>query len=323
VPIIEQDAVGNLDAVVADYLGDAADWDVSPAPTVTVQTLLGVAQAGFPSTTIVHDGLGLYHYVWNVPIGQTIATYNVHFIGYVGGALWDGWDTVEVVAAGTAPTTGLCTLADARQITHLDNPTNTADDADLLVLIDRVTDLIHTMIDRYFLQDDAATYTFDGQWGNSYSYGNAYGGQGPSNRFYRLLIPRGIRAITTLKLRLGGTGSTQITVPSTAYVIRPAEQDRDPGEPGRWIEFTYPPLYTFSIPGSDVIEVVGDFGYDSVPPWIQKIALNTVARAWRARSSGMGEALGGEPGAGYIHWAMSKDDEDMLQSHYSEWPLVR
>jgi hypothetical protein len=57
-PIIAQGAPGTLDTVVADLIGDAADWDVSPAPTVTVQTLAGVVQAGFPDTTIVHDGLG-------------------------------------------------------------------------------------------------------------------------------------------------------------------------------------------------------------------------------------------------------------------------
>lgn len=114
-PIVEQGAAGTLSA----YIPGPADWDVAPAPTVTVQTLAGVAQAGFPSTVIIHDGLGLYHYVWSVPAAQTTGTYNVHFAGFIGGVADDGWDTVEVVVAGASAGIGR-TLADIRALLNIE-----------------------------------------------------------------------------------------------------------------------------------------------------------------------------------------------------------
>jgi hypothetical protein len=103
-PRIEQGVAGTLDAVVEDLSDYAADLDASPLPTVTVQTLIaGVVQPGFPDTNIIRDDIGLYHYVWLVPDAQPAATYDVHWQGNVAGVAWDGWDTVQIVVAGSLP----------------------------------------------------------------------------------------------------------------------------------------------------------------------------------------------------------------------------
>jgi hypothetical protein len=110
-PIIAQ---GASTPPLSAYIPGPADFDASPVPTVTVLSLAGVVQAGFPATGLVHDGLGLYHYVWAVPLAQAQATYDVHFQGNVNGVAWDGWDTVEVVAAGSVPTGTWCTSDDVK-----------------------------------------------------------------------------------------------------------------------------------------------------------------------------------------------------------------
>jgi hypothetical protein len=268
---------------------------------------------------------GTYYYPYYHSAGTPGLWYQVRYSAAGGGSL-TGYDT--------AFQGGRVTLSRLERIRRLVNPdavpgsaADMANDGLLIGYMVQVTDLIHTMVEPYFLQDPigsgTSTLTFDGQYGNEHSYGGAYGGQSYANRFSRLYVSRGIRSVSTLKLRYGGTGSAQITVPSTAYVLRPTAQERDPGQPAKWLELVYPPSYTFALPGSDIIEIVGTFGYDSVPPLIEGISDRTVLRAWRARGAGLGESLGGEAGGSYMRWAMSKDDEDILQSHFSEWPLVR
>jgi len=230
--------------------------------------------------------------------------------------------------------TTISSLANLRRMVNPDVvPGSTADlanDGQLLRIAQQVTDLIHTLTPQYFLRNPldpagTTTLTFDGQWGNSNAWGGAWGGQGVGNRYSRLYIPQGVRSVTTLKIRLGGTGSAQVLIPAANYVIRPSAQDRQyPNEPGHYIELVYPQGYTFFVMGSDVIEVVGTFGHDSVPLTVEAISDRTCLRAWRARGSGMGESIGGpETGGSYIKWAMSYEDAKMLQQTYSEWPMVR
>jgi hypothetical protein len=280
---------------------------------------------------------GTYAELGTFPL-VTVTYYYAYYHQAAAGPLWyqvrfsDSGGT-KFTAYGTPFQAGgrttLSSLEHVRRLVNPDAPTDTSHDGELLVYLAQVTDLIHTMIERYFLPDPldptaTSTLTFDGQWGNEHGYGGAWGGQSYPNRYSRLFVARGVRTITTLKLRYGGTGSPQVTVPSSAYVLRPAAQDRDPGQPAQWVELAYPAQYTFALPGNDVIEIVGTFGYATVPPVIEGISERTVLRAWRARASGLGEGVGpSEAGASYIKWAMSYEDNQLLQSHFSEWPLVR
>ena len=195
-----------------------ADGDAPP--TVDVKTLAGVSLAGFPTAVgLGHPGVGLYNYPWAVGGAQAVGGYEVVFLCAVGGVPAVDVSRVDVV---TAPSTFLCALADVRALTHVDNPTNTADDATLTDLMESATDLIHTITGRYFLADDGATYYFDGQWANPWI----------------IPIPRGIRTVTSIKVRTGTGTALSAALGATEYCIRPLAQDRAPGEPGFRIELT-------------------------------------------------------------------------------------
>ena len=162
-PIIAQGTPGTLDAVVGTPLGVAADFDALPVPTVTVQALGGGAvQAGFPASPLVHDGLGLYHYVWNVPLAQPIATYDVHFQGNVGGVAYDGWDTVEVVAAGSIPSGGFVSEADVRDYMELNGVSSLSkySSAGICSNIRAASTTLEMLTHRFFADRPAATYVF-------------------------------------------------------------------------------------------------------------------------------------------------------------------
>jgi hypothetical protein len=298
--VVEQGDTITLAVSTVDALGAAAD---SADLQLTIRTVAGVDLSGFPlSAGIVHPGAGSYTYDWACPAGQAVATYQV---------LWFGNTDIPFATASPLDVRSpggvyLNTLADIRAVTHLDHSTDTDDDADLVKFQAESRDLIHTLTGRYFLPIDAGTYTFDGQWDDPTS----------------LRVPWGVRNITTLKIRGGGTGSAQTQLDPSTYAIRPSEMDRAPGEPGTVIQLSYPWSYTFALYGSDVIEVVGDFGYAAVPPTIQRIDRATILRAWRARASGMGESLGGDV-ASFISWAMTKEDRQLLEGVYAAGPKVR
>jgi hypothetical protein len=159
-----------------------------------VQTLLGVAQTGFPAT-LVHDALGQYHYVWSVPLAQTIATYDVHFVGYVGGAPYDGWDTVYVVAAGSIPATGIFDLTAGKARLGI---ADTKDDTLIQSFIDSITNTLQNITGCWFQGDTVdRTLYFDGY--------EARGGM-------IMPVPVGIQSITTLELSQM-TGGSYATVP--------------------------------------------------------------------------------------------------------------
>ena len=194
----------------------------------------------------------------------------------------------------------ICKLADARRLLHLDDQDTTADDGPLTRYIRAATDLIHTLTGKRF-RPYSATYSFDGQ-------------KDPAV----LRIPFGVRAITTLKIGDGGTGSTKATLTSTHYAIRPAVQDRAPGEPGTRIELNELCPYSFAVAGQDVIEVVGTFGYADAPLTVRQIAERVVLRAWRRDGAGGPDMGPVDPNS--IGWALSVDDKRMLQV-YADWPV--
>jgi hypothetical protein len=299
--VVHQGDTITLTVATVDALGAAAD---SADIHVTIRTEAGVDLAGFPlSAGIVHPGLGSYTYAWACPIGQGVATYQVVWFGNTDIA----FATAEPLDVAAPPTAFLCTLADVRSLAHVDDPTNTADDAILSDMMEAATDLIHTITGRYFLPETAATYTFDGQWTNP-----------------RVLqIPRGIRTVTTLKVRPGGTGSAlSSALGATEYVLRPGVQDRSPGEPATYIVLTDASSYTFALAGYDVIQVVGDFGYAAIPPTIERICRETVLRAFRRRASGMSESIGGDSATNFITWAMTYEDRKLLEDVYGWGPKV-
>jgi hypothetical protein len=135
-PFVEQGTNVTLSAIVADSLGNPAD---SADLELTIQTLAGVALAGFPTSTgIVHDGLGEYHYVWACGLTQAVGTYEAAWAGTVGGADFSGVEEVEVVTAGTTSGT---TLAQVKALVR-----SRLSDDDLQTIIDREEEWLATKI---------------------------------------------------------------------------------------------------------------------------------------------------------------------------------
>lgn len=308
-PILAQGAVGNLNAVLGGI-----DWDMSPAPTVTVQTLLGVVQAGFPSTVIVQDGLGLYHYVWDVPSDQALATYDVHFEGFVGGVAYDGWDTVEVVAAGSVPTAGLCLLENIRQ--RLGYPDTMHDnDIDLGRFITAVTRVVSNYTGRQFVGDVSdGVYLFDG-----------LGTRNVRAAGRILVASRGIQSITTLEIA-PATGYAYSVVNPADYFLRPSVQDRDLGWPATKIVLTdvptqvNPSLYINIPTGHDVVRLTGRLGWAGVPPDIEQLAENQVVRLWQARLANGSDQVGNSAlGVTNITRNWSIDERKMLEEGYRDY----
>lgn len=308
-PIVAQGAPGTLNAVLG-----IVDWDVSPAPTVTVLSLSGVVQAGFPTTALIHDGLGQYHAVWNVPSAQALATYDVHFQGNVGGMAYDGWDTVEVVAAGSVPTAGLCLLANVR--TRLGYPDDQhQDDTALGRIITAVTRVVSNYTGRQFVGDVTdGIYLFDGL----------------SSRNVRaagrvLVVSRGIQSVTTLEIA-PATGYPYSVVNPVDYFLRPSVQDRDFGWPATKIVLTdvptqvNPSLYINIPTGHDVVRLTGRLCWAGVPPDIEQLAENQVVRLWQARLANGSDQVGNSAlGVTNITRNWSIDERKMLEEGYRDY----
>jgi hypothetical protein len=103
--------------------------------------------------------------------------------------------------------------------------------------------------------------------------------------------------VTTLKIRTGGEGSTQVTVPSSDYFLEPAGRGQD--EPARWIELGsgISSGVTRFTAGKGTIEIVGDFGRSATPADINDLAIEMTIQLFRERGQGatnIANALEGE-----------------------------
>jgi hypothetical protein len=89
-------------AFIRDNIGELAD-----AQSLQVEIrddLTDTVQTGFPqdlSGTIVHDGVGMYHVPWAIPVDQELGLYYAYWTGTVDGVAVAGVDTLNVVLPGT------------------------------------------------------------------------------------------------------------------------------------------------------------------------------------------------------------------------------
>lgn len=149
------------------------------------------------------------------------------------------------------------------------------DDALLTELIEQVTDFIQEYTGRHFLPEVAATYIVDTEAGSI------------------IEVRRGIRAVTTLEVASGDqpdTGGTYTTVLAADVLLRPSPMDLRPGWPPTriLIKGSVGRLAT-ALNGA---RIVGNFGFASVPPTVQAVALDAVATAYTARMAGDSDAVG-------------------------------
>jgi hypothetical protein len=99
-PTIGQGGTLTLSAQTDD--GAGTPTDVS-ALTLTVLDPSSSIVSGFPVSlpTIVHDGVGQYHYNWVVGVSATIGDYTAQWQGTLNGAPISGDEEITVVLAGT------------------------------------------------------------------------------------------------------------------------------------------------------------------------------------------------------------------------------
>ena len=209
--------------------------------------------------------------------------------------------------------TTYCSLYDVKQRLGI-TPTDTTDDENLLQFIDQASSWISGTTKRQFLPDPASgttTYTYDG-W-DAVEDGRC------------LLIPEGIRSITTLAVATYTGGSTT-TIASGDYFLRPTAQTRDPGWPATevWISDVPSSSTTtpFFAPGFANISITGTFGWASTPSEIEDIALTLAVSAWRGRGSSGAETYSvGIDGERTFQRALSEDQRRSLR-RYMQKPLV-
>lgn len=141
-------------------------------------------------------------------------------------------------------------------------------DAVLAALITQATADINRLTGQFF-DPVAATKTFDGSGSRT------------------LILPWAwpLASITTLKVRSGGEGSTQITVPSSDYFLEPA--GRPAADPARWIELASRPSSGVSVftAGKGTAEIAGTWGRAAVSGDIKSVCLEMVIQAFRQRGA--------------------------------------
>jgi len=158
-------------------------------------------------------------------------------------------------------------------------------------LFDDVCDEVNDWIESYTWRpvgpNAGGTLTFD-------SY------EDTSDDGYCLYVRQGVRSVTSMTVATS-TGATPGTVDTDDIVILPRVQNRKPGFPGteiRFKDYITGPVNLFGRGYGDIV-VVGDFGFEAIPPAVVEIAEVLAVRTWHARQAGQADVVGsdadGEP----------------------------
>ena len=149
-----------------------------------------------------------------------------------------------------------------------------------------------------------ATYTYDA---SSWRFGGRV-----------LVIPRGIRTVTTLKLNTA-TGESYTTIASTDYYLRPLEQDRTNGWPATRLHISDLPAGGFTEAASTgfaIAEIAGDYGWAVIPDELKDVAETAVVRAFSARAGGQSDLIGNdETGQPLVSRFLSGDHRRLVESY--------
>lgn len=158
---------------------------------------------------------------------------------------------------------------------------DTADDALIDEIIEEVTGWVQDYTGRHFIAEAGATYRFDTQYGTV------------------LRIPRGIRAITTIKVASSSqpaSGGTFTTGTAADFLLRPNAVDLPEGWPATEVRITNAPTGSVSrfVDAYNGCEIVGDFGFLAVPTSIQAVAIDATVAAYQARADGASSVMGAD-----------------------------
>jgi hypothetical protein len=152
-------------------------------------------------------------------------------------------------------------------------------DALIIELIEQLTDFVQHRTGRQLVAAAAVTYTLDTTWGSV------------------LAIPRGIRAVTSLSVASTDqpdTGGAYTAVAAADILLRPGPILRRPGWPATEIRLLGSPIdrrVPFRSAANGAV-VVGDFGFATVPPAMQGLAIDAVVTAYVDRRAGTSGGVG-------------------------------
>lgn len=149
-----------------------------------------------------------------------------------------------------------------------------------------------------------ATYTFDySSW---------------SHDGKTLVIPRGIRSVTTFTLA-AQTGGSQSTIDSADYFLLPREQDRAPGWPATRLvmsDYVTNSVYDAASEGYGIAVINGSWGWAAVPDELKAVAETAVVRAWHARQAGQQDIVGtDETGQPIVSRYVAPRDRDTIDKY--------
>lgn len=134
-----------------------------------------------------------------------------------------------------------------------------------------------------------------------------------------LPIRHGIRSVTSLKLATA-SGATLQLVPADEYELLPRSQNRQFGYPATRLHLhneggTSPIARVYA--GRGVTELIGDFGWETVPSEIQELAETAVVRAWHGRQAGQSDIIGSdETGEPIVSRFVSARDREILKAYH-------
>lgn len=176
----------------------------------------------------------------------------------------------------------LVTIAQVKSRLFPAGTADASDDALLTELVEQLSDWIEDYTHRKFVAVTSTTYTFDTARGTV------------------LRIPIGVRAITLLEVNNQAhqpdSGGAYTTVPAADYLLRPKAQDAGIGWP--FTEVRIARAATGSIRHFGTVEngarVTGTFGFATVPPAIQAVAIDAVVAAYNTRKGGASGVMGAD-----------------------------
>lgn len=176
----------------------------------------------------------------------------------------------------------LCTTAQVKARIFPAGGSDALDDALISELIDQVSDWIQDYTGRKFVAEVAATYVFDTEPG------------------YVLYVPRGIRTITSMGVATThqpDSGGTYTTIPAADRLLRPKAADIMDGSPPTEVHLnrgTLSGTIRQFVRADNGCTITGDFGFATVPPAVQAVAIDSVVIAYAQRKNGASGAIGAE-----------------------------
>lgn len=251
---VAQGGTYTFTATVRDGNGDLADCDDL---TLTIADPDGDELAGFPVSDpdIVRDGLGEYHFAWEVSGVATLGVYDADWAGTVDGLAIGGSDSIEVVLAGSiSEFLAYATLADVQRELSKAETDERAITRIETALVNATDKLIQEIGFDFFRSPTSGTGTWYAQAG----------------RDGILHIHSGFVSVTQIRVRSGRESDWE-TLETTAYDLEAwAAADHDQAistlEPYDHIRLNGTSLIRAAFPhGRKLIELTGIRGWPAVP----------------------------------------------------------